>query len=482
MKKLKLILLLPFLFCSLYTQAIQINNLTVWPQNPTTNDFISFSVDITANTSPCNPILVDTSFSANQFNFNVQHEQGMLMVICNRTDTYNLGNLPAGTYTLYHRVFQVGGNDSDILVQFTVTEVGGTPSPEFNFSEFGMNSYCMGDTIGFEAIAENFDSLNSFSVNVIRESDGQSTSVPSLITNQDSLWSFSVPVNEINFNAGDAYSVQVESSSPSQLFTDTSVFLIKDIPPAPVWLAADTAFCEGDSIGEFLFNVYNEDYALNWITNPANSVQNMNIVDDAISVEVPDAFTGNFSLALYSTNICGDSELSNELDIEINAKPVVAIIDSGNYIFSVAESGNVNWYINGTPAMGNPTSEIDIEPYITPDLDSIKLKVVYKDENTCEAEDELLVIITDVQERNVIEDFLLVYSGNGYLIIENNYSKPIRNVNIYSVSGQKLFEYQRISSGEKVLLNNLPFHLPGIYILELNINDNNRILKKVHYH
>lgn len=75
-----------------------INSVTVIPSNPTTADSVMIIVNSDFSSGTCNTSSQGLSQSGNNFTAFTLHCLGMLTVICNDEDTFNLGVLPAGTY------------------------------------------------------------------------------------------------------------------------------------------------------------------------------------------------------------------------------------------------------------------------------------------------------------------------------------------------------------------------------------------------
>lgn len=93
-------LLFLFLLSAFQIQAQVINNVYSVPANPTTADSVYILADCQFGNASCNAHTQGQSFlSSNHIGAYALHCLGMLTVICNYTDTFSLGLLPAGNYT-----------------------------------------------------------------------------------------------------------------------------------------------------------------------------------------------------------------------------------------------------------------------------------------------------------------------------------------------------------------------------------------------
>ena len=113
-----------------------IQSLTVLPTNPTTTDNISILADCMFPSASCDEHTQTLSINGNAIYASALHCMGLLTVICNHVDTFDLGQLPAGIYTFYFQVdagylpspctpgIVPGPNDS---VTFVVSPAVGVP-------------------------------------------------------------------------------------------------------------------------------------------------------------------------------------------------------------------------------------------------------------------------------------------------------------------------------------------------------------------
>jgi hypothetical protein len=140
MKKLFSTLFSLGMFVSAISQG-QIISITTNPTNPTTNDFVEVYVELMFTSGGCdvdnqglNTLGLTTTASA-------RHCVGMLTVICNVTDTFDLGYLQAGNHTFYFTLSSGSGgpgcspgivpDDTDSF-NFTVTQALGVEDPAQN--------------------------------------------------------------------------------------------------------------------------------------------------------------------------------------------------------------------------------------------------------------------------------------------------------------------------------------------------------------
>jgi hypothetical protein len=97
MKALTVTLFLSFYFS---VSSQNITQLRTFPVNPTSNDTVLLIADLQFNSSSC---LLDTKFhqvNGNSIVASTQHCVGVAQAICNTTDTFSLGLLPTGRYTV----------------------------------------------------------------------------------------------------------------------------------------------------------------------------------------------------------------------------------------------------------------------------------------------------------------------------------------------------------------------------------------------
>jgi hypothetical protein len=135
-----------FLISVFAANAQWIDNISIIPANPTVNDNVIFSADVSFPTGSCDISSQTASINGNSIYLSSLHCVGMLTFICSDNDTFHLGQLPAGTYTVYFQLdmgslpdpctpgINPGPNDS---LTFTVSSTTGIPSLDVNtFSIF----------------------------------------------------------------------------------------------------------------------------------------------------------------------------------------------------------------------------------------------------------------------------------------------------------------------------------------------------------
>jgi hypothetical protein len=91
--------LIMLLLCTFSAQAQWILGLNTSPSNPTTNENIQIIADVSFPSGDCQEKTLNLSSMGNTFMGSALHCVGILTFICNTTDTFNLGQLPEGTYT-----------------------------------------------------------------------------------------------------------------------------------------------------------------------------------------------------------------------------------------------------------------------------------------------------------------------------------------------------------------------------------------------
>lgn len=107
----KTLLLLLCVFGNFMAQAQFINGITLQPANPTSNDQIKVLVDMSFPSGGCSDHQQFYSANGNMLSASALHCLGPLTVICNYTDTFNVGQLAAGNYTFFFNV-NIGGGPS----------------------------------------------------------------------------------------------------------------------------------------------------------------------------------------------------------------------------------------------------------------------------------------------------------------------------------------------------------------------------------
>lgn len=119
----------------------QIMSITVDPANPTTNDLVTVYVDLMFNSGGCAMDNQGNSTTGNTTTAYAMHCVGMLTVMCDVTDTFDLGYLQAGNHTFNFTLSSGSGgagcspgivpDDTDNL-SFTVTQALGIEDPSNN--------------------------------------------------------------------------------------------------------------------------------------------------------------------------------------------------------------------------------------------------------------------------------------------------------------------------------------------------------------
>ena len=99
----KIFLFLALLSC-LKTNAQTIDNVSIVPAIPTTNDSILITAICTFGSGSCSPHTQGFSVAGNSISTWALHCLGMLTVICTDTDTFAIGTLPAGIYTVNYQL------------------------------------------------------------------------------------------------------------------------------------------------------------------------------------------------------------------------------------------------------------------------------------------------------------------------------------------------------------------------------------------
>lgn len=117
-----------------FSQGGQITSIYVVPQNPTVDDEVTVYADLTFNSSGCPLDFQAFALQTTTFEATAHHCVGLLAAICNTTDTFELGQLPAGPYSFNLTLTSGGGgpncspgiipDDNDQLQFIVSTSVG----------------------------------------------------------------------------------------------------------------------------------------------------------------------------------------------------------------------------------------------------------------------------------------------------------------------------------------------------------------------
>jgi hypothetical protein len=157
----------------LFAQNGQIISITTSPVNPTTNDFVKVYVDLVFNSGGCDVDNQGNSTTGNTTTAYAMHCVGMLTVICDVTDTFDLGYLQAGNHTFNFTLSSGSGgagcspgivpDDTDNL-SFTVTQALGIedptknenvtffPNPMSDFATIKINGYIESEKLSLEIL------------------------------------------------------------------------------------------------------------------------------------------------------------------------------------------------------------------------------------------------------------------------------------------------------------------------------------------
>jgi hypothetical protein len=81
-----------------------INNLSIYPPNPTTNDSIYLIASCYFQSGTCDDKTLNYSIINETIDCNALHCIGMLTYICYNEDTFSIGKLPAGNYLYRYSV------------------------------------------------------------------------------------------------------------------------------------------------------------------------------------------------------------------------------------------------------------------------------------------------------------------------------------------------------------------------------------------
>jgi hypothetical protein len=123
----------------LLAQFGQITNVQIIPANPTDADQVKAVVEVMLGSSPCTLDNEVSNINGNTIELSNYYCEGMLTMICSRTDTINLGTLAAGMYNLDVNISSGCGPytpvDSALSNGFTVTVFSGVNSVD-NKSSF----------------------------------------------------------------------------------------------------------------------------------------------------------------------------------------------------------------------------------------------------------------------------------------------------------------------------------------------------------
>jgi hypothetical protein len=134
----KKVLFILCLFSSnlLFAQFGQITAVQIIPANPTDADQVKAVVEVMLGSSPCTLDNAVSNINGNSIELNNFYCEGMLTTICSRTDTINIGTLPAGMYSLDINIATGCGPyiavDSSLSNGFTVSVFSGISEAKKN--------------------------------------------------------------------------------------------------------------------------------------------------------------------------------------------------------------------------------------------------------------------------------------------------------------------------------------------------------------
>lgn len=137
MKKTYSLIFSLFASLSVFAQGT-IVSLSVVPENPTVNDLIEIHAELMFSSSDCQPDHQDHSVNGFEISASAHHCLGMLTAICNTTDVFQVGQLPAGLYTFGMTLTSGFGEsgcspgivpDDNQLLNFTVSGSVGIDEP-----------------------------------------------------------------------------------------------------------------------------------------------------------------------------------------------------------------------------------------------------------------------------------------------------------------------------------------------------------------
>lgn len=99
-----LIVILFFALTSTKSNAQFINNLSIYPTNPTSNDSIYLIASCYFQSGSCNQKTLNHSIINEYIDCDALHCIGMAAYICYEEDTFSIGQLPAGNYIYRYTV------------------------------------------------------------------------------------------------------------------------------------------------------------------------------------------------------------------------------------------------------------------------------------------------------------------------------------------------------------------------------------------
>jgi hypothetical protein len=132
----------------LSVQAQYINNLSIYPANPTSNDSVYFIASCYFQSGSCNNKTLTFGINNDNITCNAIHCIGLATYICYDSDTFSVGKLAAGNYTFHYNLnagygitpctpgIITGPSDS---LNFTVTTASGISNPSYQEFIVGPN-------------------------------------------------------------------------------------------------------------------------------------------------------------------------------------------------------------------------------------------------------------------------------------------------------------------------------------------------------
>ncbi|MCX7745065.1 MAG: T9SS type A sorting domain-containing protein [Flavobacteriales bacterium] len=272
---------------------------------------------------------------------------------------------------------------------------------------------------------------------------------------QNYTWSNGVSgTNTITVTTSGTYTV-IASNSPTCIGTSSPIFVTVNIPILPNIQTNTTYICQGDSAMLQVANNANFT-AFSW--NPSGQT-------------TPIIYTtqgGTYQVT--TTDVNGCTALSAPITITVNIPQVPVITQSGNILTSTS-AASYQWYWNGSPVLGATAQSFMVtQPgnYFVTTIDN----------NGCEASSNIITISNTTGFETSDFTSVSLYPNPTYEsfnISAEISSKPMQ-IEIFDMHGRMIYQAFYVTSP---MVISCADWTSGVYVVKLQINDNEQILRLV---
>ena len=275
-----------------------------------------------------------------------------------------------------------------------------------------------------------------------------------------------------------------EVNDGETIVTGQASVVVSDIPAQPAAPQGETAYCQG---------VYQSVYSTNgsagsntyaWQLTPANAGT---IAGTGLTATVTwnDEFTGTASVMVAGVNICGQSAMSDALEVAIHALPVVELGSDVTICANetmVLDAGNPGAQYLWSTGATTQTIAVDTTGV---GIGNIDIWVTVTSPEDCQNTDSINIQFDDCTgiSENSGQWSVQVFPNPGsglFTITLTSFSAEKVDLNIYNALGKEVYTSNQLTIDKNTELNvNLQNQPDGIYFLNLKGHDINLIKKMV---